>query len=171
MVLLADSSPVQPPDEPPPSFEQSWAINLNPQQGSSILGSRSPAAGALRPPGPEAAPARPPVWRAETVTYAHPAGEAPVVPPPRPQVPPTAPEPRPAPAQSAIDFRPAEPAPLVLLPIVWLNRAFDRTALGFGPPGRWLRSPGGRNLLGASGLLMLAGSVAWGVLDWIGWTW
>jgi hypothetical protein len=68
--------------------------------------------------------------------------------------------------------RPAgPPVPLLLLPLAWLNSLFDAAVLVFGPPGRWLRSPIGRSLLGYSGLLMLLGGLAWGALDFFGWTW
>jgi hypothetical protein len=177
MVLLADSGPVQQPRTSPE--DQGWAINLNPQQGSSILGPRSPAAVAARAPAPETvASASPPVWRAETVTY---------VPPPAVAPAPTRPQPQPSvasePTASPVTIRPMAPprptavpamsprAPLLLLPLVALNRTFDVVVIQFGPLGRSLRSPLGRTALGVSGLLMLAGGVAWGVLDWIGWTW
>src|SRR5581483_8532132 len=60
MVLLADSGPVQPPAEAP---EPDWAINLNPRDGSSVLGPRSPAAVVER------VVAAPAAWRAQTVAY------------------------------------------------------------------------------------------------------
>ncbi len=56
-------------------------------------------------------------------------------------------------------------------PVLWSNRTFDRWTLRLGSPGRWLRGPQGRALLGWTGLLLLAAALAWGVLDWIGWTW
>jgi hypothetical protein len=172
MVLLADSGPVTPPAAAPENWDQGWAINLNPQHGSSVLGPRSPAAGAIRPPAPEAVPAATPVWRAETVTYTRPA--APVR--PQGQVAAAAPATPAAPEPVALPrpkYRPTlpPPAPPLLLPLVWLNRAFDGVVIQFGAPGRWLRSPLGRAALGGSGLLMLVGGAAWGVLDWIGWTW
>src|SRR5437868_12002757 len=42
MVLLDGSAPVQPPSSPPAAWDPHWNINLNPQNGSSILGPRSP---------------------------------------------------------------------------------------------------------------------------------
>jgi hypothetical protein len=59
----------------------------------------------------------------------------------------------------------------VLQPLVWANRAFDGCAARLGPPGRWLCGPRGKALLGWTGLALLSAAVAWGVLDWMGWTW
>ncbi len=55
-----------------------------------------------------------------------------------------------------------------LWPLIWGNRAFDRGTAWFGGPGRWLRSPAGRTLLGWAGLLLLGLAIAWGILKWIG---
>ena len=57
------------------------------------------------------------------------------------------------------------------LPLVPVNWLFDAATWLLGPLGRRLRTPGGRSLLGWTGLLLLAGALAWGVLDWLGWTW
>jgi hypothetical protein len=48
---------------------------------------------------------------------------------------------------------------------------FDVVTLSLGPLGRWLRGQAGRTLLGLAGLLLVAATVAWAVLDWMGWTW
>jgi hypothetical protein len=56
-----------------------------------------------------------------------------------------------------------------LRPVLWVNRGFDACAGCLGAPGRWLRRPWGRTLLGLAGLLLLAGVVGWVVLDWMGW--
>lgn len=64
-----------------------------------------------------------------------------------------------------------EPPPGWLVPFVLANRAFDRGAGLFGPPGRWLSGRAGRNLLGGGGVLMLAASAALLLLDWFGWIW
>ena len=58
-----------------------------------------------------------------------------------------------------------------LRPLVWCNRLFDRWTFNLGSTGRWLRGSVGRNLVGVGGLFLLAGAVAWAILDWIGWTW
>ncbi len=84
------------------------------------------------------------------------------------------PEPAPAPPEpSAITTRRprrrSTGGTLLLRPLLWSNRLFDRLTVLLGEPGRWLRSPPGRTWLGWSGLLMLATAVAWGVLDWMGW--
>jgi hypothetical protein len=186
-VSLADSSPAPPAETDDPG----WAINLNPQQGSSILGPRSPTTPVRRPPAeaPMSAPVAPPAWRPQPYADVRPSETPPApeppaavfAPPPRMPAPPApapdavslyaevpAPIPQPRPA-----YRPSvpPPAPLVLLPLVGINRLFDGFVIGFGPPGRWLRSPAGRTFLGVSGLMMTAGGVAWGALEWFGWTW
>lgn len=56
-------------------------------------------------------------------------------------------------------------------PLIRANQAFDRLTYPFGPAGYWLRSPVGRDVLGWVGLLLITGSVAWALLDWLGWTW
>ena len=50
------------------------------------------------------------------------------------------------------------------------NRIFDRGMARLGRPGRWLRRPRGRALLGWTGLLFLAAALTLVLLDWIGWT-
>jgi hypothetical protein len=67
---------------------------------------------------------------------------------------------------------PADDAlPIGLRQLVWANRVFDACASRCGPVGRWLCGPVGRTALGCVGLLLLVGALAWGLLDWIGWTW
>jgi hypothetical protein len=58
-----------------------------------------------------------------------------------------------------------------LRPLVVVNRAFDRGTLRLGAVGCWLRRPRGRQVLGWTGLLLLAAALARVILDWIGWTW
>jgi hypothetical protein len=56
--------------------------------------------------------------------------------------------------------------------VVWSNRVFDRWTVRMGGAfGRWLRGPQGRALLGWTGLILLASALAWGMIDWMGWTW
>lgn len=70
----------------------------------------------------------------------------------------------------------AEPEPVMVAtarrgPLVRANQAFDRLTYPLGPAGFWLRSGVGRDVLGWVGVLLITGSVAWAVLDWLGWTW
>ena len=65
----------------------------------------------------------------------------------------------------------ASPMDWLLLPIIWCNRLFDHGTRVFGDSGNWLRSPLGRMLLGAVGLILLAAAGAWASRDWLGWTW
>jgi hypothetical protein len=85
---------------------------------------------------------------------------APVLPPPARVL---------SPRQALIASRPPAPPPL-LRPVLWLNRGFDGLALSLGTPGRWLRRPAGRTLLGIAGLALLAAAVALVLFDRIGWT-
>jgi hypothetical protein len=57
------------------------------------------------------------------------------------------------------------------LPLVWVNQGFDGATLAFGGAGRWMRSEGGRMLLGFSGVALMAAAVAWFLKDWLGWNW
>jgi hypothetical protein len=60
---------------------------------------------------------------------------------------------------------------LWLWPLAAVNRVVDR-CLGFlGRPGRWWQGTWGRACVGVMGLLLLAGALAWGILDWMQWTW
>jgi hypothetical protein len=160
MVLLDGSAPVAPPQTPPATWDPHWNINLNPQQGSSILGSRSPAATAQRLQ-PEASP---PIFRAETVAFGQNRGE------PVPQPPMSAPKQSPVPTaryDSALQSRTPveEPAALPMIPLIALNRAFDAVMLCFGPLGQWFCTSAGRNFLGLAGLAMLLAGAGW-----IGWS-
>jgi hypothetical protein len=75
-----------------------------------------------------------------------------------------------SPRQALIASRPP-PEPLLLRPLLALNRLFDTLALGLGSPGRWLRRPTGRTLLGLIGLALLAAAVAFALLDRVDWPW
>lgn len=159
MTLLEGSAPVAAPQSPPANWDQHCNINLNPQNGSSVFGTRSPTAQRTM------SPAAPPIFRAETVAYTPPQAE------PTPQPPMSAPSPMPAsipPLTPPRQTRPETPA-LPLLPLVGLNRAFDGVVSVFGPPGQWLCTQTGRNLLGLAGLAMLFGSIAYGASHWFGW--
>lgn len=59
----------------------------------------------------------------------------------------------------------------LLLPLVWFNQGFDACLSPLGAPGRWLSSPGGRQLLGFVGLTCLAAATAMAILAGLGCTW
>jgi hypothetical protein len=171
MVLLDGSAPVTPPQSPPAAWDPHWNINLNPQQGSSILGPRSPAANDPRLASQRLQPeAGPPIWRAETVAFA-PAESEPTPQPPlsAPPAASLAPIQRYAPSIPSTHSPIEEPTPMPLLPLVALNRTFDAVMLCLGPVGQWFCTSTGRNLLGYAGLALLFGSAAWGAAGWFGW--
>lgn len=69
-------------------------------------------------------------------------------------------------------IRPAEGEPAIWMrPILWCNHAVDCCTVPLGAPGRWLRQPGGRTLLGWAGLMMLAAVGGLALCDCLGWTW
>jgi hypothetical protein len=156
LMLLDGSAPVAPPQSPPTAWDPNYNINLNPQHGSSVFGPRGPAAqrAAAAAPGP--------VWQAETVAFP----QADAAPAPQPPQSTTA---APVPGTGRHSPPAAEPAPLALLPLVGLNRAFDIVALALGPPGEWLCTRAGRTAIGFLGLALLIGSAAWGAAGWLGW--
>src|SRR5262249_7048423 len=148
--------PVNPAAEPTPPPAPAFPDPPEPPAGNMILSDplppvSPPAAAAVQwpvpPPEPVPLPLLNPVPLAER--------RAPVLPPPG--------RARPAP-------RRPEP-PLLLRPILWLTRGFAGLAFSPGSPGRWLRRPAGRTLLGIAGLALLAAAVALALLDRIGWTW
>jgi hypothetical protein len=167
MMLLDGSAPVTPPQTPPATWDPHWNINLNPQQGSSILGSRSPAAGDPRMASQRLQPEiAPPVWRAETVAF------APTDLEPTPQPPLSAPSMAPIPTERFVRSSSppiAERTPIHQAPLVALNRVFDAVMLCLGPAGQWFCTSAGRNLIGYTGLILLFGSAAWGAAGWFGW--
>jgi hypothetical protein len=57
----------------------------------------------------------------------------------------------------------------LLLPLKAMNWVFDLYTLPFGPVGRLLRGSGGRNVLGMTGLILLAIAIGCGVVEWMGW--
>src|SRR5262249_39080656 len=63
----------------------------------------------------------------------------------------------PPPAEPPRSGLPPAPPPLSpwLQPLVWCNWAFDRATTPLGAPGRWLRQPAGRSVLGWTGLVCL----------------
>lgn len=64
-----------------------------------------------------------------------------------------------------------ERVPLWALPLVKVNRGFDRLVAPLGPLGRLLKGPTGRRLLGWVGGLCLIASGLLTLLDCLGWTW
>jgi hypothetical protein len=79
----------------------------------------------------------------------------------------------PLPEEPPRSVLPPAPPPLSpwLLPLSWCNWVFDRTTTPLGAPGRWLRHPAGRALLGWTGLLCLVIAAGLAVGDALGWTW
>jgi hypothetical protein len=79
----------------------------------------------------------------------------------------------PPPAEPPRSELPPVPPPLSpwVLPLFWCNWLFDRATAPLGAPGRWLRHPAGRSLLGWTGLLCLALAAGLAVGDALGWTW
>ncbi|HKI37505.1 MAG TPA: hypothetical protein VKA46_36960 [Gemmataceae bacterium] len=140
----------------------------DPPAGNMILSEpEPPPAPSQPPPPPDRRPSPRPAAPRESVQLpllnpVPPAERrAPVLPPPeRPQTP----------RQALAASRPRG-IPFLLRPLLWLNRQFDSLAFNLGAPGRWLRRPAGRTLLGLVGLLLLAAAVALAFLDRIGWTW
>jgi hypothetical protein len=57
------------------------------------------------------------------------------------------------------------------LPLVAINVTFDYATMTFGGAGTWMRTDGGRLLLGLSGVAMMLIAVGWFVKDWLGWNW
>jgi hypothetical protein len=152
-MLALPVNPSDEPPEPPPDPEP-----LSPPPGNVIIDDSPPTRPVVPPPRfPAPAVALPlpllnPVPPAER--------RPPVLPPPDRPV---------SPRQALIASRPP-PEPLLLRPVLGINRLFDAVALGLGAPGRWLRRPAGRTLLGLIGLALLAAAVAFVLLDQIGWT-
>jgi hypothetical protein len=72
-------------------------------------------------------------------------------------------------AELPVQMPVVEPS-LWLRPLFWCNQQFDSWTIPLGPLGRWLRAPAGRNLLGWTGLLLLAVACGLAVYDWFGWT-
>jgi hypothetical protein len=60
------------------------------------------------------------------------------------------------------------PLPVVLQPVLWLDRAFVWTLDWFGPPGRWLSGPAGRNFLAWSGVFLMLAALLWIIADGLG---
>ena len=57
------------------------------------------------------------------------------------------------------------------LPLVAINVIFDWATMIFGGAGSWMRTDGGRLLLGFSGVVMMLIAAGWFLKDWLGWNW
>jgi hypothetical protein len=64
-----------------------------------------------------------------------------------------------------------ESVPVMIWPLVALNWIFDLLTYLLGPLGGWLRSAGGRNVLGWLGIVMIFGAIGWAIADWYGIDW
>jgi hypothetical protein len=58
---------------------------------------------------------------------------------------------------------------ILLLPFKAINWLFELYTLPFGPLGRWLRGTVAKNVLGVTGLILLATAGAFGLVEWMGW--
>jgi hypothetical protein len=85
------------------------------------------------------------------------------MPPPAPTVVMQAPPPLPMLAQA--------PLPFHLWPLGLLDSSLGGMLATFGMPGRWLGQGSGKILIGWAGMMMLAIAAAWGVMDYMGWSW
>jgi hypothetical protein len=56
-------------------------------------------------------------------------------------------------------------------PLVFIDRVFEECVAPLGYLGRWLMSATGKSALGGIGLLLLAGALAWAMVDWLLWNW
>jgi hypothetical protein len=59
---------------------------------------------------------------------------------------------------------------LLMQPLLWANGTFDLLTHFLGPLGRWLRTPSGKNALGALGCLLFLLAIGWLIVDWMSWT-
>jgi hypothetical protein len=130
-------------NDTPTDKRPAWAIDLNPKEGSSVLGNQR---GPVQPVTPAA------VSMLSVTT----------IPSPTPEIV--------MPATRAQSVAIASEVPLMLRPLAWLSDRCDAT-LNALPLGRIFTSPSGRTLMGYVGLAMLAASVASGALAWVGWSW
>jgi hypothetical protein len=120
------------------------------------------------PPAPEPAPDTP--AEAPHDPPAPPPAAAPGLPPPRrrrspppltqAQPAPPLPTPSPAPRRRVLGW--------VTRSLVWSNRTFDRSTSWLGAPGRWLRGPQGRAVLGWVGLGLWAAALTLALLHFLG---
>ena len=104
---------------------------------------------------------------ADTPTWAGPAEPDPI---PEEMIPPSVMS-LPAPVLTPLTFQRRALGSLCLLPLVLVNKGFDKGAALLGRPGSFLRSQRGRHLLGMTGLGLLLAAALWLLKDWIGWTW
>src|SRR5581483_10544232 len=151
--------PSGPPEGPADRRADAAPPAPQPPAGNMVLS--DPLAPAPSPPAPVSWSAPPEPVPLPLLNPVPPAQRrAPVLPPPAPAL---------SPRQGLIASRPPAP-PLLLRPILWLNRGFDGLSFAFGAPGRWLRRPAGRTVLGTVGLALLAAAAALVLLDRFGWT-
>jgi hypothetical protein len=81
----------------------------------------------------------------------------------------TIPIPPPRPPLSVPSTEPS--LPFFLWPLGAIDRSMGNVFAGFGAPGRWLGHGGGKVFFGWCGLLALVAAAAWGVMDYLGWSW
>jgi hypothetical protein len=156
----ADARPAEPPT-PVPQYPEPPAGNL-------VLSEPEPP-----PPSPPSAPRPAPRPAAPQALEPQASVPLPVLNPvpPTERRPPVLAVPEPLPPRQALAASRPRGVPLLLRPILWLNRQFDSLTFNLGSPGRWLRRPTGRTVLGFLGLLLLAAAVTLVLLDRFGWTW
>lgn len=149
-VAFAASSPTTTAPTPDTDRRNTWSIDLNPRDGSSVLG----GARQVDPQSSSSGFERPSPTGLLTVT---------TIPAPLPT------QTRPSSASNMAQR--CRDVPLLLVPVAWFSNCCDATLNSFGPIGRMFTSPAGRTLMGYTGLAMLTASAASAALAWVGWSW
>lgn len=142
------ASSQQTTEQPASEKRPGWAIDLNPKEGSSVLGNNH---GNVQQVMPAARPMASPLLSVTTI--------------PSPSTDTMIPITRGQSQAVAVEV------PLPLRPIAWVSDRCDAMLNACGPLGRMFTSPTGRSLMGYVGLAMLAASAASGALAWVGWSW
>jgi len=181
-VEIPSSSP-----PPPPSIFQGWTTETDPLAGPP----RRPKTVTQRQPVEEALPSESQIInfasplsdtqrevQPEPIRYSQPPRDLPVpIVPPPPVVVQAPPEPvlQPVipipPVIAPVVAMPVVPSSIGALPFVWFNAVADFFLRRFGPPGRFLTTNAGRNLLGWTGILLTVAAIGLGVCDYLGIEW
>lgn len=190
--------PGDPPPPPPPSVFHAWndpqwvpgqvtpqtpPVPVTPQNPPVPV--TPPVSYQPPPPTPDPVPVPSPSGSLTVEQPSHPSTPVEVAPLPEPNRTPEPVAPLPItrvaeaiPAPPALDLGEdvsSEPAPLEwwALPFLGLDICLSFVLRRLGPPGRFLVSSTGRNLLGYTGVLMFLAALGWGIADWlkVGWSW
>ncbi|HLW68266.1 MAG TPA: hypothetical protein VKS79_23315 [Gemmataceae bacterium] len=159
------SVPLPPASSPPPTLVNNWPVGI---EATAQQMRQAPSQRPITPPMTPPVVVPPPMNPAAMQQAANPFAGLHIesIPAPQPIVQQMLPG-----GYLAASNGPREPLPITHWPAAAVDWLCGNILAMLGPPGQWLGQGRGKPIVGWFGWLMLAGAIAWGVVDYMGVSW